>query len=138
VLSLDDLASLKNSLDKQIGDLAGAIAELRSDLEPQTWSEEHIITMQEVFTEMMAGLSDADNNPQTQRHIFQLLNVRGIVLHENGQRQVDVTCDLGSAVLSLAYSTNLGKIGQIAERHYASPLCILPSLLCGLFAAPTR
>jgi site-specific DNA recombinase len=95
VLSLDELASQKAALDKQIADLGQAVAALRAEAEPMLLSTEYMETIEAIAAEIRAGATLADDDKQVQRSIFQLLDVHVTLDHINKKRWADVTCTLG-------------------------------------------
>lgn len=130
VLSLDELAVQKTGLDKAIADLGQAIAMLRAEAEPNLPSAERIETIEAVAAELRDTLHQADNDLKKQREIYQLLTVQVTVRHENEQRWVTASCDLGNARLSLEYTTTAGMNGSLRRSwmRQARPLPLSPAL----------
>jgi site-specific DNA recombinase len=105
VLSLDELASQKTALDKQIADLGQAIASLHTETEPQLLTAERIESIETIATKIRQGASIADGNHQAQRAIFQLLDVHVTVDGSGKQRWADVTCTFGNERCAVEYTS---------------------------------
>jgi DNA invertase Pin-like site-specific DNA recombinase len=101
VLSLDELATQKAALDKEIADLTAAIGALKADAEPQLLSAEQIADIETVAAEIRAGADAADEDPAAQREIYRLLRVAVTLGYDGDGRWVDVSCVLGSTTDSL-------------------------------------
>lgn len=103
ILSLDELASQKSALDKQIADLGQAVASLRAEAAPLLMSDEQIETIEARAAELRQGAALADDDIQAQREIFKLLGVNVVLNHEEKQRWADVTCLLSSTRCAVEY-----------------------------------
>lgn len=109
VLSLDELASQKTSLDKEIGDLAQAVALLRSETEPHLLTEERVETIEGIAKDMRDSVLELGDDLQTKRAIFQLLDVQVKLSFDGKQRWVKVECTLGSANCAVENTTSWHK-----------------------------
>jgi hypothetical protein len=72
ILSLDELASQKSALDKQIADLGQAVATLRAETEPLYMSPERIESIEAIAAEVRAGAILADNNRQAHKRFWKI------------------------------------------------------------------
>jgi prefoldin subunit 5 len=97
VLSLDELATQKVALDKEITDLTATIASLKTESEAHLLSAEHIESIEAIADEIRAGADQADNDPTAQREIFRLLNVHVTLSYDGEQRWADTSCLFDSA-----------------------------------------
>lgn len=102
VLSLDDIATEKMSLDKRVADLARALDELRQELKatPVAIGPEVLDAIEQDAADLREGLLRADNDPQAQRRIFEQLNLEGRLFSENGKQWIEVNSVLGGNILS--------------------------------------
>jgi hypothetical protein len=125
VLSLDELASQKAALDKQISDLGQAVAALRAEVAPQLMSAEHVETIETIAAKMCEGIYFTDEDKQAQRAVFQLLEVHVRLHHEDSalpatsekKRWADVSCTFGGEHLVVEYNST--KI-VAASKHFVA------------------
>jgi DNA invertase Pin-like site-specific DNA recombinase len=106
VLSLDELATQKAALDKEMADLTAAIAALRSESESRLLSAEQIESIETVAAEIRAGADEADDNLAAQREIFRLLNVHVILSYDGERRWADISCIFDSRRVAADYITD--------------------------------
>jgi len=109
ILSLDELASNKSTLDKEIGELTQAIGLLRAETEPQVLSAARIETIEGIAAEIRDGAILTDGNKETQRAIFQLLDVHVDLSFDGHQRWADIRCNFGSERYAVEYTSNYAK-----------------------------
>ena len=105
VLELDELATQKTALDKEIGELTQAVSALRAEAEPQLLSAERIDAIETIAAQIRAGASAADGDKQAQRAIFQLLDVHVVLSYDGQKRWADATCTLGNARYAVEYNS---------------------------------
>ena len=113
ILSLDELAQQKTTLDKEIGELAQAISMLRTESETHLLTAERVETIESFAAELREGIAAADTQPAAQRRIFQLLDMRIVLSYDGGdpsagtaqQRWADVACVLGHDNCAVEYNT---------------------------------
>lgn len=113
ILSLDELAQQKTTLDKEIGELARAISLLRAEAETHLLTAERVGTIESFAAELCEGISAVDTQPAEQRRIFQLLDMRVVLSYDGGdpsagtaqQRWANVTCVLGHGNCAVEYGT---------------------------------
>lgn len=95
VLSLDELATQKTDLEKQIKDVTKTIAELQSEVEPNLLSPQDIATIESYEVQIREGANLSDDDPQLQRQIFKHLHMEVVIDEQEGLQQADVRCVLG-------------------------------------------
>jgi hypothetical protein len=110
-LTLDDIAEEKTLIEKQIGDLTQAVAELKEDLQPRVPNTEEIETIELYALKIREGANLASNDPTEQREIYRLLQMEVTLTYkegedEKGQHWADFRCILGQERLSTNYITN--------------------------------
>lgn len=98
-LSLDELVKQKTPLDKEIEDVAKAVAHLRSELEPQLVSPERLDGIEAIAAEMQEGAADADQDKQAQRTLYQMLDLRVTLSFDGELHRAELTCALGKITL---------------------------------------
>lgn len=106
-LTLDEIATEKTRLDKEIGDVSQAIQELRADLEPRWPTEEEIETIERYAQHLQTGAALTDNDPEEQNKLYRLLQMEVTLTAESKDRRyVDLSCILGEARLSTVSYTS--------------------------------
>jgi site-specific DNA recombinase len=118
VIGLDELAAQKGVLDKEIGGLTQAIAALRAEVEPQMFTPEHVERIETIAAELRTGVGLVDDDPQVQRHIFQLLDVHVTlgfsgVRWFDGRRWADVSCTLGNESFAVTYNKICDSVASV-------------------------
>jgi hypothetical protein len=113
ILGLDELATQKSQLDKDIEALRQGIAQLRAEAEPQILTTERIDTIETMAAQLRAGVDVATADSNVQRTIFQLLDVQVILSAEGEQRWADVSCTLGDNRCAIASNVNSGILHTI-------------------------
>lgn len=116
VLSLDELATQKAALDKEIADLTATIASLKTESETHLLSAEHIKSIEAIAAEIRAGADQADNDPAAQREIFRLLNVHITLSYDGEQRWADTSCLFDSGRVAADYITDCPRAFAAAGR----------------------
>jgi site-specific DNA recombinase len=97
VLSLNELASQKTAMDKEINALGQAINMLRVEAEPHLLTTERRESIEAFAAKLQGAESLMDANKQAQRAIFQALDVRVILSYDGQERWADCTCTLDTA-----------------------------------------
>ncbi|MCI0398819.1 MAG: recombinase family protein [Chloroflexi bacterium] len=104
VLSLDEIATQKTQLDKQISDLTAAIQEFEAELSYKVLSKQQVETIESYAVKIRLGADLTDHDPANQRQIFQLLNLEvTLSSDDDGRRWADVSCILGEESLSTIF-----------------------------------
>ena len=106
VLGLDEIASQKTDLDKRINDLTQAIQELTVELKPKLLSKEEIQTIEDLAAQVWQGADLTDEDTETQREIFRLLQMEVTLSVEDGEQWADVSCILGQKHVPVAFKGN--------------------------------
>lgn len=114
VLALEELATQKVALDKEIDTLTQAIAALRAEIEPQILTAEQIETIETVAAKLRESVDFATDDPTEQRALYQILDVQVTLNSDENQRWADVECALGSKRCAVEYNTSLGIVSRIA------------------------
>ena len=122
ILSLDELASQKTTLDKEIDNLTQTIASLRTEVEPQLLTDAQIETMEAVAESVRASIIDIDKDPHAQRTLYQMLNLQAVYTGNGEEKTVGITCVLGRETLS----PNLHTTDDIQHRCIISVRLELP------------
>ena len=100
------LASQKTDLDKRINDLTQAIQELTVELKPKLLSKEEIQTIEDLAAQVWQGADLTDEDTETQREIFRLLQMEVTLSVEDGEQWADVSCILGQKHVPVAFKGN--------------------------------
>jgi site-specific DNA recombinase len=102
ILSLDEIATQKTALDKEIADLTRALADCRAELDPKLLGADDIATIQEWANEVRGGAAViAESNPAGLRELFRLLQVKVTLFFEDtggkhrALKRAKVECVLG-------------------------------------------
>jgi hypothetical protein len=107
VLTLDEIATQKTAVDKEITDLTAAVAALRTELAPNLLTAGQVASIQEWAAKIRVGAEVIlAENPAGAQEILRLLQTRVTLGHDNGQRWAKVRCVLGEEYLP----TELGMI----------------------------
>lgn len=106
VLSLDEIAKEKTGLDKRINDIGRANQELRAELEPKLLSQRTRENIESYAAKIRAGVELVDDEPETQREIYRLLNLAVTLSCVDGRKWADVTCVLGENHVPAEFSVN--------------------------------
>lgn len=117
VLSLDEIATKKARVDKEIADLNGALAALRSELEPKLLTAGQIVTIQEWAAKIRVGAEVAlEAEPEGAQEVLRLLQTRVILGFNHKGKWAKVSCVLGQDELSTNNTTGLPSVnGCIVE-----------------------
>lgn len=120
VLTLDEIATQKTLLDKQILDMQQATFHLEGEIEVATLTQGEIRAIEDYAELIRTGADAADDDPKIQRKIYQLLELKATLSHVDGERWADVTCILGEQHLSAEFNgkryTCKYKSGRFAHR----------------------
>lgn len=95
VLSLDEIATQKVDLDRQIGELKKAIEALQDELRPNILTDGEITHIHELAAKVRRGWDIATNIFRIKREIVELLRVKISLRQVDGIFYADVNCILG-------------------------------------------
>ena len=107
VLTLDEIALQKADLEKRIKDITEAIEMLKEELTPKLLSQVDIEAIQKRASDIRNEADLTDDDPQTQRELFQLLGVHVVLSQIDGEKWADLTCVLGKKRLPADFNTQL-------------------------------
>lgn len=107
VLTLDEIAFQKADLEKRIKDITEAIEMLKDELTPKLLSQVDIEAIQKRASDVRDEADLTDDDPQTQRELFQLLDVHVVLSQIDGEKWADLTCVLGEKRLPVDFNTQL-------------------------------
>lgn len=104
VLTLNEIAIQKTSLDKQIADLQQATHQLKTEIGAAILTEGEIESIEYYASLVREGADIADNDPRLQRTIYRLLELKVTLSLVEGEKWADVTCILGDNHLPAEFS----------------------------------
>jgi uncharacterized protein (DUF1778 family) len=95
------LTERKARLQETIESLERERVALAAQLEAQTLTDEQVTTLTEFAQKVAQGLDRADVSFEARRHVIELLDVKGTLAVEDGQKVVYARCMLGEDDLSI-------------------------------------
>ena len=99
VLSLDEIATQKVKLERQIEETAQAVRQLKADLDPKLLSLADMETITSYAEKVRVGADLADSDRAAQREIFQHLDMEVTITASKEVQYLDVQCFLGQSRL---------------------------------------
>ena len=105
VLTLDDIATQKTAVEKEIADTRTAIANLQNELKPKLLDHDSIEEIKKHAAAIGKAADAADNDRELQRQLYRLLDLQGALSYIDGEGWVDISCVLGDSHLPTSYST---------------------------------
>jgi len=104
VLTLDEIATTKNELDRRLNDLTLVLTELRAEIPATVLSKDEIDQIRRDAAELRAGVLLADDDPPLQRRILEQLLFEGRLVYVDGKKHIDVSCILGEERLPTSFT----------------------------------
>jgi hypothetical protein len=101
----DMINSRREEIEKTITELNAEKTKLHNVIKEDTFSYEQIMELENFARAIAKGIKVADF--ETKRRVINLLDVRGKLAIENGEKVVYVTCKLGQQQRSLVQTSHL-------------------------------
>ena len=94
------------AIDKEINDFQKANKHFQDEIKPQMLTEEDISSIEAFAAEIQKEANLVDDDPHTQRELFQRLNVEAVLFEEGNEKFIDISCVLGHIHSLVSYETS--------------------------------